>query len=289
MKKNIKNYGYSVKERLLNLKNSKGYPYMYLLSRYLCERLLFRIANSPYRNHFLLKGGSLLYAYEGLEYRPTIDLDFLAEKLNRDRDYLIGIFAEILAIPCLEDGVTFDPDTLSAESIAVDKKYPGTRLLFTAHLDSIVHPMSIDIGFGDVVTPYPLPLDYPTLIEGLPAPNLYAYSLETLIAEKFHTMVERDESNSRMKDFFDVYQAFQNQKIDRQLLQEAIANTFANRQMHFHDSLQLFTPEFANDPQRNMMWKSFLKKIRWKQEIPFPTVMESIRENLQCYWNETLA
>jgi len=286
--KKIKNYGYSVKERLLNLMKESGYPYMYLLARYFNERMLYRVSISSYREHFLLKGGSLLYAIDGLETRPTIDVDFMADRLDRDREHLKGIFADILSIPCVEDGVIFDIETLDIEPIAVDKKYPGTRLLFTAHMDSIVHPMSIDIGFGDVVTPYPLPLDYPILLPELPQINLYAYSLETVIAEKFHTMVDRDESNSRMKDFFDVYQLLQNHEIDQELLQEAIKSTFENRGTHYRQDLKLFSLEFATDRLRNQMWQNFLKKIHWKRTIDFSDVMNIIRLSLQKYWNEKL-
>lgn len=286
--KKIKNYGYSVKERLLNLMKESGYPYMYLLARYFNERMLYRVSISSYREHFLLKGGSLLYAIDGLETRPTIDVDFMADRLDRDREHLKGIFADILSIPCVEDGVIFDIETLDIEPIAVDKKYPGTRLLFTAHMDSIVHPMSIDIGFGDVVTPYPLPLDYPILLPELPQINLYAYSLETVIAEKFHTMVDRDESNSRMKDFFDVYQLLQNHEIDQELLQEAIKSTFENRGTHYRQDLKLFSLEFASDRLRNQMWQNFLKKIHWKRTIDFSDVMNIIRLSLQKYWNEKL-
>lgn len=286
--KKIKNYGYSVKERLLNLMKESGYPYMYLLARYFNERMLYRVSISSYREHFLLKGGSLLYAIDGLETRPTIDVDFMADRLDRDREHLKGIFADILSIPCAEDGVIFDIETLDIEPIAVDKKYPGTRLLFTAHMDSIVHPMSIDIGFGDVVTPYPLPLDYPILLPELPQINLYAYSLETVIAEKFHTMVDRDESNSRMKDFFDVYQLLQNHEIDQELLQEAIKSTFENRGTHYRQDLKLFSLEFATDRLRNQMWQNFLKKIHRKRTIDFSDVMNIIRLSLQKYWNEKL-
>ena len=129
--------------------------------------------------------------------------------------------------------------------------------------------------------------DYrPLLLDGIPSVELYAYSLETLIAEKFHTMVDRDESNSRMKDFFDVYQLFTCHDIDRGLLQEAIISTFKNRKTTYHDGLKLFTDDFATNPTRNIWWKAFLKKIRWKEQIEFPVVMECVRENLQGYWNK---
>lgn len=158
-----------------------------------------------------------------------------------------------------------------------------------ARLDTIVQQVSVDIGFGDVVTPYPLSLDYPLLLPDVPAVELYAYSLETLIAEKFHAMVDRDESNSRMKDFFDVYQLFTNHEIDKELLAEAIVGTFKNRNTPYREGLALFTDKFATDATRNIWWKAFLKKIRWKEQIDFSVVMKCIKENLQAYWNkETL-
>ena len=262
---------------------------MKVLVRYLHERLLYRISVSTYKQHFLLKGSSLLFALDGFKARPTIDIDLLDERISNDQENLRRAFRDVCSIVCEEDGVTFDADTLTLEPIAVEKKYPGTCVKITAHLDTIVQQISIDIGFGDVVTPYPLSLDYPLLLDGVPSVELYAYSLETLIAEKFHTMVDRDESNSRMKDFFDVYQLFTCHDIDRGLLQEAIISTFKNRNTTYHDGLKLFTDDFATNPTRNIWWKAFLKKIRWKEQTEFLVVMECIRENLQGYWNaETL-
>lgn len=164
------------------------------------------------------------------------------------------------AIECEDDGVRFDATSLELEPIAVEKKYPGTCVKVVAHLDTIVQQVSVDIGFGDVVTPYPLSLDYPLLLPDVPAVELYAYSLETLIAEKFHAMVDRDESNSRMKDFFDVYQLFINHEIDKELLAEAIVGTFKNRNTPYRENLALFTDKFATDATRNIWWKAFLKR-----------------------------
>ena len=263
---------------------------MKVLVRYLHERLLFRISASPYKKHFLLKGSSLLYALDGFKARPTIDIDLLGEHICNDRENLKDVFQKVCGVECEDDGVSFDASSLELEPIAVEKKYPGTCVNVIARLDTIVQQISVDIGFGDVVTPYPLSLDYPLLLSDIPAVELYAYSLETLIAEKFHTMVDRDESNSRMKDFFDVYQLFTNHEIDRELLAEAIASTFKNRNTSYRENLSLFTDRFATDETRNVWWKAFLKKIRWKGQIDFSAVMKCIKENLQEYWNnETLA
>lgn len=116
-----KNYGKSVKSRLLNLMNATGYKYMYLLARYFNERLLYRVSVSQYKDNFLLKGGTLLYAMDGLDARPTVDVDFMAEKITRDREYLADVFKEILGIPCDEDGVSFDTEDITVEPITVEK------------------------------------------------------------------------------------------------------------------------------------------------------------------------
>lgn len=285
-----KNYGKSVRTRLVNLMNETGYKYMYLLARYFNERLLYRVSVSQYKDNFLLKGGSLLYALDGLEARPTVDIDFMADRICRDRKTLSEIFKKIVAIDCDEDGVYFDTESIKAEPITVDKKYPGSRFYVTAHMDTIAHNMSVDIGFGDVVSPCPMAIDFPLLLQGIPSVYLQAYSLETVVAEKFHTMIDRDEANSRMKDFFDCYQLLTQRNLSEDTLFEAIKATFDNRALACKPNLKLFSDEFAADKERIMRWKAFLKKIKWKEDIPFSTVMRIIRNRLQPmamkYWGQ---
>lgn len=281
-----KNLGKSIRTRLLNLAKEEKQEYMKVLVRYLHERLLFRVSASPYKSHLLLKGSALLFALDGFKARPTIDIDLLGERISNDRENLKEVFHKICAIECKDDGVTFDAASLELEPIAVEKRYPGTCVKVVAHLDTIAQQVSVDIGFGDVVSPCPLYLDYPLLLPDVPAVELYAYSLEMLIAEKFHAMVDRDESNSRMKDFFDVYQLLTNHKIDRELLAEAIAGTFKNRNTPYRENLALFTEKFATDAIRNIWWEAFLKRIRWKERIEFSVVMKCIKENLQEFWSK---
>ena len=225
MKKPVKNYAKSVKTRLLNLMNSSGYKYMYLLARYFNERLLYRVSVSQYKDNFLLKGGSLLYAFNGLETRPTIDIDFMARR--------------------------------------------GTRFFITAQMDSIVYPMSIDIGFGDVVTPSPVEVDFPLLLGDIPAISIKAYSLETVVAEKFHAMIDRD-----------------TKKLDDEGLFEAIKATFDNRGLIRNNDLRLFSNEFYTDGARLLRWKAFMKKIQWKEELSFVDVMRVITTRLEPMYNK---
>lgn len=285
-----KNYGKSVRSRLLNLTNKTGYQYMYILARYFNERLLYRVSVSRYKDNFLLKGGTLLYAMDGLDARPTTDVDFMASNINRDRNYLTKVFRDIIGIVCDEDGVTFDINSITTEPITVDKKYPGTRFYFTAHMDSIIHKMSADIGFGDVVVPLPTFIDIPLLLPDIPSAKIQAYSPETIVAEKFHTMIDRDVYNSRMKDFFDCYQLLTKRDLDNETLYDAIAATFDNREMTYNPELKLFSEEFINDNARQLRWKLFLKKIRWDEPLDFEIVMHTIKERLrplaEKYWQE---
>ena len=290
MKKSAKNHAKSVKSRLLNLMNETRYQYMYLLARYFNERLLYRVSVSRYKDNFLLKGGSLLYAMDGLDTRPTIDIDFMAMQISRDRQHLESVFCEILSTECDEDGATFDIESLTSEPITIEEQYPGTRFYVRAHMDTIVHNMTMDIGFGDVVTPSPASIDFPLLLPTLPSINIQAYSIETVIAEKFHTMIDRDVTNSRMKDFFDCYQIMTTREIDESVLYDAIKATFDNRELQPNPDLKLFTEDFVTDKARLSRWTTFLKKIQWEKQTPFTTVMDVIKERLEKmfikYWRE---
>ena len=177
--------------------------------------------------------------------------------------------------------MSFDVDSIKLEPITVEKKYPGTRFYFTAHMDTIAYNMSVDIGFGDVVTPCPTTIDFPLLLPSLPSVNIQAYSLETVVAEKFHTMIDRDVLNSRMKDFFDCYQLLTKRDLPDDTLYDAIKATFDNRGLTYNPEMQLFTESFATDAARMARWKAFLKKIQWKEMLDFVTVMEVIKERLQ--------
>jgi len=289
MKQETKNHAHSVRAKLLNLMKFSRKDYMYLLVRYFNERLLYRISISKYRNNFILKGGTLMYALDGLNARPTVDIDFIGNSISRDRESLKQSIESILRKECLEDGVVFDFENISTEEIAVDKRYPGTRFSFYAKMGTIVQRMSIDIGFGDIITPAPQSLDFPLLLPDLPSVNILAYSLETVIAEKFHAMIDLDLANSRMKDFFDCYQILLNKHVDEAILKEAILKTFSNRQLPVNPELKLFTAKFCSDSIMKSRWHSFLRKIKWEDKIGFEEVLKEISTRLQPYYIEYIA
>lgn len=280
----IKNFGKSNRDKLLNLaKQTKGADYNLILLRFVQERFLYRLSLSAYRENFFLKSGALLFAHDRFAARPTRDMDFLGDRISRDKKTIKRIMLEICSIACEEDGVTFDcgEEEIWLEDITVEKEYNGIRVHMTAHMDTIVQPFSTDVGFGDVIVPEPVNLDYPLLLEDLPEVNVAAYSLETVVAEKFQTMIDRGTINSRMKDFFDVYTILRSGKVDNDLLKKAVAEVFKNRGTRLDPDSVVFSDSFALDPMRQTMWRTYLKKIKCEGELEFAEVMRGVIEVLK--------
>lgn len=178
----------------------------------------------------------------------------------------------------------FDKDSIIIEDITQDKEYHGLRLTVLALLDSVRQSISMDIGFGDVVTPGPQDLQYPLLLEDVPGMNVLAYSLETVVAEKFEAMVSLSVNNSRMKDFFDVYGIINGGKLDKDVLTDAIKNTFHHRGTSYVENHPLFTDDFYKDATRIARWRGFLKGIKWQEDIPFEIIGQTIKSELLDYW-----
>lgn len=281
-----KDLGKSTKAKLLNIARAGKLDYQLLVIRFLYERLLYRLSRSNYKDKFYLKGGVLLYAIEKEYARPTLDIDFLGLNINNDIESLKEVFREICSIDDPETGVYFDLDTISAEEINELNDYVGTRLSIVAYLDSIKQPLKIDIGFGDVVIPDPQLLSYQSMIPGLDPTDIVAYSLETVIAEKFQAMIDLSELNSRFKDFYDVYTILTKYPLEKRMLLSSIRATFKNRNTPYMEGHPVFTTTFAGDKVRNQQWKQFLKKIKVNTDLEFSTVMELIKDRLMPFYQQ---
>lgn len=281
----VKNYGKSIRSKLLNIAKEENTFYQTVLTRYFQERLLYRISQTRYRNNFYLKGGALMYAYEKFAARPTLDIDFLGNNISNEGESIVKAFKEICSVPYEEDGVTFDVEQITAQNITEFKDYHGIRLSIPVRMDTISQVMTMDIGFGDVVTPEPIGLDYPVLLEHLPSANILAYSLETVIAEKLHAVVDLADQSSRMKDYYDLYTILHNEKYDTTVLQEAIIRTFDNRHTSYDPNTMFFRKEFSGNQQMQVRWQAFIKKITKKTELAFAEVVTCIQEKLQPYWD----
>lgn len=278
-----KNYARSVRAKLLNISKEENVFYQSILTRYFQERLLYRLSVSPYKERFILKGGALLYAHEHLKARPTLDIDFLGQQISRELDNIKETFRKLCDIECQEDGVVFDKDSINVEEITLKKEYNGVRVHVKVGLDTASQVISMDVGFGDIITPAPVDLSYPVLLDTLPEVDILAYSLETVVAEKYQAMIDHATENSRMKDFFDVYRILKAGNIDLSTLQEAITATFENRGTAISTDYSLFEDSFATDAKRNIMWNSYLKKIKFKELLTFQEVWTYITQELKLY------
>lgn len=227
-----------------------------------------------------------MYAYERFAARPTLDIDFLGNNISNDGNSIIAAFREICSIPCEEDGVYFEVDKITAQNITEFKDYHGIRLSIPVRMDTIVQVMTMDIGFGDIVTPNPVDLDYPILLDHLPSANILAYSLETVIAEKMHAVVDLADQSSRMKDYYDLYTILSKEKYNALILQDAIEHTFANRHTSYDADTMFFRKDFANNQQMQVRWQAFINKINKNTKLTFADVVVFIQDNLLPYWKK---
>lgn len=284
----MKNPVHSIQARLKTIAEKDKTAYQLVLIRYFTERLIYRLSASVYRTRFCLKGGALLYAYERESSRPTMDLDFLGLNVSNDQDQMRTIFREINQIECPEDGTIFFPETVESGEIKKEGKYSGIRIKINGRLGNIRHISQIDIGFGDIITPYPVEMTYPTLVP-MPEPVILAYSLETVIAEKFEAMISLAAQNSRMKDFYDVYRLLKNHDINHEVLRSAIQNTFRQRNTPTAQDHVVFSSEFASNTKRKLEWGAFLKKMgkfTSLESLTFEEVMLVIHEHLKPIYDE---
>ena len=269
----------SVKDRLKNKSRSTGKTMQELLIAYGLERTIYRLSKSEYKEHFILKGGIFLYAlYEGSYARATTDIDFLAQRISNDTEKIKQVFAEIFLVEA-DDPLRFDIETLSVKPIAEMKKYHGVNVSIIAYLDRTSINVSIDIGFGDVIFPDKVEMDFPVVLSD-ESPQVYAYSLCSTVAEKFEAIVSLAYDNSRFKDYYDIYVLSTTQDFEGKELLEAVRETFENRHTSIAE-IVAFEDGFADDPLRQTRWKAFVKKKKAMMPVSLEETIKVIQQFMQ--------
>jgi predicted nucleotidyltransferase component of viral defense system len=255
MPKTPQNIAASVRARLLNHARAQGQAFDLVLTRYMLERLLYRLSRSAVADRFVLKGAMLVMTWFEAPHRGTRDLDLLGFG-DPSPEALVRVFGEVMAAP-EADGLVFDVGGLRAEPIREDVEYGGVRLRTQATLDGARIAVVIDIGFGDATAPGAELIDYPVLLN-LPAPRLRAYARETVVAEKFQAMVALGRANTRMKDFYDIWVLARTYEFDGERLAQAIAATFARRATAIPtEPPDALTSAFAADAAKLTQWRAF--------------------------------
>ena len=259
MARKPKNLAASIRQRLLNLSRAQGRVFDVTLVRYGLERVINRLSVSAHRDQFILKGGMLVTLWADDENRVTRDADFLGQG-DPDEDRLKTVFTEILSVD-IDDGLVFDTDALVTSTIRDDQEYGGVRLKTTAYLDTARIPITIDIGFGDVVADPAYTIDYPSLLD-MPTARVRAYPPVTVIAEKFQAIVTLGLANGRMKDYYDLWAIPNAMVIDSAELAAALLATFERRGTPIpHEAPVGLSKGFAADLQKSRQWAAYAASI----------------------------
>jgi len=266
----------SIHQRLLNKSHETGQSFNELLQYYGIERLLYRLSVSEHADKFILKGALMFNVWGMVGLRPTRDIDLLGYTSNVIES-VAEIFRDICNLQTESDGLEFE-NAIQSEYIKEDADYAGIRITVTAHLGKAKFPIQIDIGFADVITPAPEQLTYPTLL-GHPAPLLYGYPRETTLAEKVQAMIILEMANSRMKDFYDVWQLIKRFEFDGRVMQEALERTFQNRNTALPQSDHvIFSDAFGES--KTTQWNAFVRKLKIEDTMEIKDILEVIKRFL---------
>jgi hypothetical protein len=267
MKPEIKNLEASVRGRLQNKAKETNRPFSEVLQYYGMERFLYRFSQSEYSGIFVLKGALMFTVWDVKERRTTVDIDFLANYDNKI-DEIEQVVKDICKVKVASDGLIFDLGSVKGRKIKEDADYEGVRVKFVGSLERSKIPMQIDFGFGDVIHPSARKIKFPVILD-LPGPELYGYTPESVVAEKFEAMIKLGIVNSRMKDFYDIWIMTRQFNFEGKALIQAIRKTFKKRKTDLPISAPLFLPQmYDKGSQNNLRWKAFLKAEQIRNTPP---------------------
>ena len=274
----------SIKDKLKNIARKNHRVYQEVLTVYALERTIYRISKSDFKENFTLKGGIFLYALYDKNYpRSTTDIDLRADRISGDEKTIKSVFERIFSLQ-FDDGLEYDLETLVTKQITKQDEYQGINISVTALLGNIKIPVSIDIGFGDIIVPGRMEIDFPVLLD-FDIPHIYSYSIESTLSEKFEAIVSLGLANTRFKDFYDIYVLLQSKNIDDEVLKQALVQTFSNRNTTFND-IVVFDKNFSSDAERQKRWNAFTKKKSAIMQVSFEDVVLAIKNYFEPLINE---
>ena len=268
----------SLKAKSRNIAKKKNLPAQVILQNYMFERLLVRLSASPYKEKFVLKGGMLVAAIVGLDNRATMDLDTTLKNLPLTPEAIRSALEEVCAIP-FDDGVTFEIGTISP--IRENDIYGGYRVMLNARFDTLLTPLSIDVSTGDAITPHAVQYNFSEIFDDEKSYELWAYNIETVMAEKVETILRRGVFNTRPRDFYDAYILATTQKFDRVVFAEALTATADHRGTTEQIAdIPAILQNIEESPELRAMWEKYRKQFAYAEGIEYEKIMHVLRSLL---------
>mgnify|MGYP000827101783 FL=1 len=266
-----------IKGRIKSVAKQNNADARTLMRIYMMERFLERLAQSEYRDNFIIKGGILVTAMIGVAHRSTMDIDTSMKNLNLSAEDALRVVNQVKDID-LDDGVSFDVKDVS--NIMDEMEYPGIRVTMNANVGRLITPLKIDISTGDVITPRAIEFNYDLLLEDRSI-SLWSYNLETILAEKLQTVLARGILNTRMRDFYDIRMLLDTyeDKVNKAVLKDAFAATCKKRGTdHLQEQAEEIIKIIEADEQLRVLWRAYQKKYSYAAEIDYTSVISGVRK-----------
>ena len=266
-----------IKGRIKSVAKQNNADARTLMRIYMMERFLERLAQSEYRDNFIIKGGILVTAMIGVAHRSTMDIDTSMKNLNLSAEDALRVVDQVKDID-LDDGVSFDVKDIS--NIMDEMEYPGIRVTMNANVGRLITPLKIDISTGDVITPRAIEFNYDLLLEDRSI-SLWSYNLETILAEKLQTVLARGILNTRMRDFYDIRMLLDiyEDKVNKAVLNDAFAATCKKRGTDYlQEQAEEIIKIIEADEQLQVLWRAYQKKYSYAAEIDYASVISGVRK-----------
>ena len=266
-----------IKGRIKSVAKQNNADARTLMRIYMMERFLERLAQSEYRDNFIIKGGILVTAMIGVVHRSTMDIDTSMKNLNLSAEDALRVVNQVKDID-LDDGVSFDVKDVS--NIMDEMEDPGIRVTMNANVGRLITPLKIDISTGDVITPRAIEFNYDLLLEDRSI-SLWSYNLETILAEKLQTVLARGILNTRMRDFYDIRMLLDTyeDKVNKAVLKDAFAATCKKRGTdHLQEQAEEIIKIIEADEQLQVLWRAYQKKYSYAAEIDYVSVISGVRK-----------
>ena len=264
-----------LKAKVRNKSNGNDKIAKTMIRLFFMERFLERVSLSKYKEQFILKGGMLTASLLGIHVRATMDIDTTVRALPLIKEDMEKIIKEICELP-LDDCIMFK--IVRIDTIMDEFEYPGIRIHLEANLEKLRQPIKIDISTDDVITPGAIEYGYPLIFENRKI-ELYTYNIETLLAEKTQTIISRGTANTRMRDFYDLYEIIQKMKFSWNIYKDAFDATCRRRQTVFtKEEIKLELQNLHSSIQMEEFWNQFKYKKYFVEDIEYSKMLSCLSE-----------